>query len=255
MARVVRAEAPTVAAVAAATGYSVQQVRDLERLGVIPAAVRTRNGYRRFSPVHIRDLRAYRDLAYAVGPVEARRAMRALRTLPRDRATALACSLHTRLNRERDEVLAARTALRAIREEAATDAAPAESDSMTITELSRALGVRASTLRFWEQAGMVTPERITTRAGSARRYPVAAIREARITTALRAAGHRIPEVRQAMTALRDLQDVSSSLETLDARLEGITERTLALLRASATLSEIIQAASGAPASPGLVSRD
>ena len=29
-----------------ASGYSVQQVRDLERLGVIPPAAREQNGYR-----------------------------------------------------------------------------------------------------------------------------------------------------------------------------------------------------------------
>lgn len=238
------AEALTVTAVATATGYSAQQVRDLEALGVIPPAARARNGYRRFSADHVRDLHAYRDLAHAVGPVPARRAMREIRTLPTAEAAALVCSFHTRLNQERDQAVAARTALRSIRAEAATDADPVDADSMTITELSRALGVRASTLRFWEQAGLVAPERITTRAGSARRYPVAAIREARITTALRAAGYRVPEVRQAMTAIRDLQDVGRSLEALDARLDDIAERALALLRASATLSEIIQAASG-----------
>ena len=32
--------------VARATGYSLQQVRDLERLGVIPPAERAGNGYR-----------------------------------------------------------------------------------------------------------------------------------------------------------------------------------------------------------------
>lgn len=233
----------TVADVAAATGYSVQQVRDLEALGVIPAAARARNGYRRFAPEHVRDLRAYRDLAYAVGPVEARRTMREIRTLPPGQAVALVCGLHVRLNSERDQALAARAALLSIRDEATTDAAPVRADYMTITELSQALGVRASTLRFWEQAGLVSPDRITTRTGSARRYPPAAIREARITTALRAAGYRVPEVQAAMTAIRDLHGVGASLEALDTRLNGITERALALLRASATLSEIIRLAS------------
>jgi DNA-binding transcriptional MerR regulator len=230
----------TVAAVATATGYSVQQIRDLETLGVIPAAIRARNGYRQFSADHIRDLRAYRDLAHAVGPVGARRAMRAIRSLPPDHAAALVCSFHARLNQEREQALAAREALEAIRAEAGTDADPVEADAMTITELSRALGLRASTLRFWEQAGLVTPERIATRAGTARRYHLAAIRDARITTALRAAGYRIPEVQKAIAAIRDLHDVSHSLEALDARLNTIAQRALALLRAAATLSEIIQ---------------
>ncbi|MFC4056367.1 MerR family transcriptional regulator [Actinomadura syzygii] len=232
------------AAVAAATGYSVQQIRDLEARGVIPAASRAPNGYRSFSATHVRDLRAYRDLAHAVGPVEARRAMRDIRSLPLDQAAALLCSFHARLNHEREQALAAREALRAIRAEATTDAVPVEADSMTITELSRALGLRASTLRFWEQMGLVTPERMPTRAGTARRYHLTAIREARITAALRAAGYRIPDVRQAITAIRDLHDVSHSLEALDTRLNTIAQRALALLRAGTTLAEIVQPTPG-----------
>jgi DNA-binding transcriptional MerR regulator len=239
------AETLNTAAISAATGYSAQQIRDLEALGVIPATLRAGNGYRQFSAVHIRDLRAYRDLAHAMGPVQARRAMREIRSLPPDQAAALVCSFHSRLNHEREQALAARDALQVIRAEATTDAEPVEADAMTITELSGALGVRASTLRFWEKAGLVAPERIITPAGSARRYHLAAIREARITTALRAAGYRIPDVQRAITAIRDLHDVSHSLGALDIRVATIAQRSLALLRAGTTLSEIIQSAPGA----------
>ncbi|GAB2664777.1 MerR family transcriptional regulator [Nocardia goodfellowii] len=103
-----------------------------------------------------------------------------------------------------------------------------------------ALGLRASTLRFWEQAGLITPDRVRTRSGSARRYHLAAIRDARITTALRAAGYGIPDVYRALTAIRDLHDVSHSLAALDDRLHAIAQRELALLRAAATLGEIIR---------------
>ncbi|MGW4096530.1 MerR family transcriptional regulator [Mycobacterium sp. NPDC004974] len=232
----------TVSAVAAATGYSVQQIRDLERLGVISSAVRADNGYRQFSTTEIRDLRAYRDLANAVGPAEARRSMRAIRTVSPGEAVNLVCSLHIGLNREHEQALVARQALEAIQGEAETEAAPVEADAMTITELSRALGVRASTLRFWEKEGLVKPERITNRSGSTRRYQLEAIREARITAALRAAGYRIPDVQRAVAAIRDLDDVNRSLEALDKRLKSITERTLSLFRAASTLAEIIQSA-------------
>ncbi|WP_369201940.1 MerR family transcriptional regulator [Streptomyces sp. PU-14G] len=238
------------AAVAAASGYSAQQVRDLEALGVLPAAKRARNGYRRFSAAHLRALRAYRDLAHAVGPVDARHAMREIRLRPPRQGTALICGFHARLNDEREQALAARLALESIRAEAATDAAPGEADSMTITELSQALGVKASTLRFWEKSGLVAPDRVTTRAGTARRYPLTAIREARITAALRASGYRIPDVQKAVTAIRDLHDVSHSLAALDTRLEAISQRALALLRAGTQLAEII---TSAPA-PGLSRR-
>jgi DNA-binding transcriptional MerR regulator len=170
--------------------------------------------------------------------------MREIRSLPPGQAAALVCSFHARLNLEREQALAARDALQAIRAEAATDAEPVAADAMTITELSGALGVRPSALRFWEKAGLVAPERITTPAGPARRYHLAAVREARITTALRAAGYRIPDAREAITAIRDLHDVSQSLGALDARLAAIAQRSLALLRAGTTLSEMIQPALG-----------
>jgi DNA-binding transcriptional MerR regulator len=235
-----QASAPmSTAAVAAASGYSVQQVRDLEALGVIPAATRSGNGYRRFSSAHVRALHAYRDLAHAVGPVEARRAMRAIRRQPPDEAVALISGLHVRLDDERERVLAARLALDSIHAEAATEAEPVDTDAMTITELSQALGVRASTLRFWEQAGLVAPDRVATRAGTARRYSLTAIRDARVTAALRAGGYRIPEVLAAITAVRDLGDVSRSRAALHARLADIAQRTLSLLRAGALLAEII----------------
>ena len=228
------------AAVAAASGYSVQQVRDLEAQGVIPAATRSANGYRRFSAAHVRALRAYRGLAEAIGPVDAREAMRDLRTLPPGQGAALICGFHARLNDEREQALAARHALETIRSEATTEAEPVESDSMTITELSQALGVRASTLRFWETAGLVAPERVATRAGTARRYPLTAIREARITAALRAGGYRIPDVRTAITAVRELNEVSQTMTALEARLADIARRTLALLRAGTLLAGIIE---------------
>lgn len=95
-------------------------------------------------------------------------------------------------------------------------------------------------LRFWEKVGLVAPERIAARAGAARRYHLTAIREARITTALRAGGYRIPDVQAAITAVRDLHDVSHSLNALDERLQAIAKRSMALLRAGAGLSELIE---------------
>jgi DNA-binding transcriptional MerR regulator len=227
--------------VSQACGYSVQQVRDLEAFGVIAPARRAGNGYRRFSQVHVRDLGAYRDLACAVGPVAARAAMRDIRALPPDQAAALVSSFHVGLNRQRDDALAARRALLAIRVEATTDAAPAAADTMTITELAEALGVRASTLRFWEKVGLVTPQRVTLAAGSARRYPVQAVREARITAALRAAGYGIPDVQRALAAVRQWRGIGESLAALDARVDAIGHQMLAMLRAGSVLCDIIAA--------------
>jgi DNA-binding transcriptional MerR regulator len=228
----------SVSAVAALTGYSLQQIRNLEGLGAIEPARRAGNGYRQFTACHVRDLRAYRDLAHAVGPVEARRAMTQIRSLQADQALALVSSFHERILQQRAQALAALEALEVIRAEPVTDEDPA--DTMTISQLAEALGVRTSTLRFWEQVGLVTPERVNLRSASARRYPPPAIREARITAALRAAGYRIPDVHIAITALRNLRHIDRPIDVLQVRVQQIANRAHALLRAGTTLAEIIQ---------------
>lgn len=228
----------TIAAVAAASGYSRQQIRDLERLGVIPPAERGPNGYRRFSETHIRALRVYRGVATAVGPVEARRVLREAWTFPLPEAAALLGSLHAALSHEREQAKAALRALEAIRGEATGTAAPDDA-TLTIAELAGALGVRPSTLRFWEQEGLVTPDRVTSR--GARSYPPPAVREARIVAALRTAGHRIPDVRATIDALRGSADPDEPEQALGRRVEALAERTLTLLDVGADAAALLRA--------------
>lgn len=228
------------AEVARAAGCSVQQVRDLEHAGVIPPARRAPNGYRAFGDVHVAAVLAYRSLALAVGPVEARGVMGRVWAVPLSEAVAAIGALHVTLAAERSEALRARDALLAIRAErdgAAADAA--DRSGMSIAELASALGVRSSALRFWEAEGLVRPERVTSR--GARHYPARAVREARIVVALRAAGYRIPEVREAIAAVRTMGETARPLAALDARLEGIATRTLALLEAGAELVRLLRA--------------
>ncbi|MFI7005905.1 MerR family transcriptional regulator [Streptomyces sp. NPDC050145] len=227
--------------VARATGYSVQQVRDLERLGVLPPAARAENGYRGYTDAHVRALHVYRGLAVAVGPVEARRLLARLRTVPLEEAAAAVDVLHAGLARERDEVLAAERALELVEAEvhrAGFDGEVGAVDSMTIAELAQALGVRPSALRFWEEQGLVVPERVTSR--RARRYGPAAIGAARVVVALRGAGHGIPAVRDIVAALDGVEGRAEARRALTERLESIAVRSIALLRAGADLAALIE---------------
>ncbi|MEU6118417.1 MerR family transcriptional regulator [Streptomyces sp. NPDC047117] len=228
--------------VARETGYSVQQVRDLERLGVLPPAPRSANGYRTYAPVHVHALRAYRGLAGAVGPVAARQLLSELRTATLAEAASAVSAVHVRLARERDEALRAQQALRAIRAEADTPGDEREADAMTITELAAALGVRPSTLRFWEQEGLISPERVTSL--RARRYGPQVIGAARIVAALRSSGHGIPAVREIMGALHRLDGLEETRRILRQRLDRIAARTVALLRAGADLAAVVTSGEG-----------
>jgi DNA-binding transcriptional MerR regulator len=227
----------TTSRLAADSGYSVQQVRDLEHLGVIPPARRQPSGYRQFTGIHAIALRAYRHLAIAVGPVTARATMREIRQLPSDEAIARIVALHVGLARDRDDTSAALHALNGIVEESAHDAPPASADVMSITELSAALGVRSSTLRFWEQQGLITPDREEPLA--ARRYPPGAVRDARIVATLRAGGYRIPAVQSVMTSLHALGNPEDARAALQDRLQSIAARSGALLRAGTDLANLL----------------
>ncbi|MBZ2194930.1 MerR family transcriptional regulator [Ruania sp. N2-46] len=228
--------------VARRSGYSVQQVRDLERLGVIPTAPRAVNGYRSYAQVHVSALRAYRALAVAAGPVVARRLLRDLRSSTVSDAAATISGLHARLDRERADLLAARAALRAIATEAdgGPDRVPDPADAMSITGLAQALGVRTSTLRHWEHEGLLRPDRVTSL--RVRSYDLQAIRTARIIAALRGAGYGIGAVRDLVAQLG--HDVLVTSDIVDGRLEELGIRTVALLRAGADLADLI----GAPRS-------
>lgn len=211
---------------AARSGYSAQQVRKLEQAGVLPAARRAANGYREYDEVHLACLAGYRLAAQAVGPVEARNIVVDLHTdtaafLERiDRASAA-------LHQERMELDVARRAVREIAEEPLLDARP--QDAMTIGELAGALGLRTSTLRHWEAERLLAPTRD---AHGARTYRPSDVRDARFIHQLRRAGHRIAPLRALLPILRDTVGWTS---VLDERQRDIEARSLALLRAGATL--------------------
>lgn len=115
-------------------GYSTQQVRDLERLGVIPAAERGVNGYRRYRMQHATALHAYRAMAAALGPVPARRLMPVLIGGSIEDAADRIDDLHADLAHERSRV---REALRALDIAVAeADDVFAADDAMTVGELA-----------------------------------------------------------------------------------------------------------------------
>lgn len=216
------------AEVARRSGYSVQQVRNLERDGVLPPATRTATGYRLYSAVHVQSALAYRALAAGAGPAAAKEIARAVHRSP-PLALALLDAAHARLDAERNDLRQARAAAAAISREPIDDVRP--SDAMSVSELAAALGVRPSTLRHWEAEGLLIPERLN----GVRHYTPVHVRDARIVHQLRMAGYRIAPLRDLMPRLRD-DDLAAALAARDA---SITARSRALLDAAAFVSGLL----------------
>lgn len=155
-------------------------------------------------------------------------------------AAALITGLHGRLAAERERLVRAQDALHAIQADAVSPApapAPERDGAMTITELASALGVRTSTLRFWEKEGLVTPQRLTSL--QVRLYDQGSIRALRIVAALRGAGYRIPAIREILASLDDVDERDTTGRIVEQRIDDLARRTVALLEAGADIAHII----------------
>jgi len=227
-------------------GYSTQQVRDLERLGVIPPADREPNGYRRYTQAHVVALRAYRALAAAIGPVPARQIMPALIQDPLDVAAEKVDELHATIARARRLVREALLGLDAVLADGT--GAFDESDTMTIGELAGALGVRVSALRHWEHEGLVHPSRID--GSRTRRYDARAITEARIVSALRGGGYPLPPIARVLDQLREEGLTAEARRLLNTRLTDLSRRSVALLEASGHLHRLLETKSAGAGARG-----
>ncbi|GAA2828849.1 MerR family transcriptional regulator [Kitasatospora paracochleata] len=224
------------AEIARRTGYSAQQIRNLERDGVLPPAGRTGTGYRTYTELHLRSALAYRALAAGVGPVEAKRIVRAAHHYPAsDEVLHLLDAAHARLHTERTDLRHAQDAAAAISAEPITDVRAA--DAMTVTELATALGVRPSTLRHWDTEGLAVPDRDPDR--GARRYTPAQVRDARIVHQLRQAGYRIAPLRALMPELRRARRTDQLATALAARDAAATARSKALLDGTVALGAVL----------------
>lgn len=229
--------------VARRAGYSVQQIRNLERDGVLPEAARTGSGYRRYGDRHVRAALTYRALTAAVGPVEAKRIIRTLHERPLSEVLAHLDRVHAQLDRERSDLRLALEAVAWISGEQIADATPA--DAMSVSELADALGVKASTLRHWDAEGLVVPTRLSVRgtglARGARHYSPDDVRDARIVHQLRSAGYRVATVRGLMPELRAGQREDDLAGALAGREIAITARSRALLEAMVEFGDLLRA--------------
>ncbi|BAH48596.1 MerR family transcriptional regulator [Rhodococcus opacus] len=221
--------------VARRAGYSVQQIRNLERAGVLPPATRTATGFRVYTEVQLQSALAYRELAVAVGPVEAKRIVRSVHTCPAAATVALLDAAHARLHTERAELALAKDAAAVISAEQIEDVRA--SDWMSVAELAAALGVRTSTLRHWDTEELVIPDRkAPTRE---RRYSPSQVRDARIVHQLRKAGYRIAPLRAVMAQLRRPAGSGDIGVALAVRDETLTGRSRALVDATAALAGLL----------------
>lgn len=231
---------------ARAVGVSTQQVRNLEAVGALPEAERTASGYRRYTERHLSALLAYTALVPGLGASAARAIVAAAGEGRTSEALELLDAAHAALHQGRVSLVEIeRTLSAAVEQEPATDTP----DGLRVGELARLLGVRTSTLRVWEAAGLLAPAR---ESGTGYRiYNGQDVRDARIIQTLREGYYLFDRIRPIIEGLRRTGGSEALLEALADRRLSLDARSAALLEGAARLwsyVEMVRMARAAPAS-------
>lgn len=224
---------------ARAAGISTQQVRNYEDAGILPPAPRTASGYRRYDDRHLRFLLAYRALLPGCGPVAAREIMQAVHAGDVAAALAAVDACHAELHAQRRSLEATAEALELIARRA-PDPPDVPRSGMRIGEAAALLGVRASALRVWEAAGLLTPER---EPGTGYRlFGPTEIGHAQMVKMLRDNRYPLDQIRPIMDRLRRTGGTEELHAAIARRRKELTRRSAALLTGSARLHELLSAA-------------
>ncbi|WP_047871655.1 TioE family transcriptional regulator [Nocardiopsis sp. RV163] len=247
-------------------GLSTQAVRNYEEDGILPAADRTRHGYRTYTPLHARGLSAFVSLVSGHGHQGAASIMRAVNGGRTEEALRLIDEGHAQLLEDRRTLRAVEEALRGLEGGArcqsadpgasggrtgsggrAGAAAPprpeeepgsAEPGTTFIGPLAGRLGVRPATLRAWERAGLVRPRR-DPRTGY-RVYGGADVRDALLVHQLRRGGYPLERIAPLIAQVRSaggLEPLEGALRDWRARLSA---RGRAMLAGAAELEAYLR---------------
>ncbi|MGW8761459.1 TioE family transcriptional regulator [Streptomyces sp. NPDC055815] len=216
-------------------GLSTQAVRNYEEAGILPAAARTRSGYRTYTPLHAGALRAFLALLPGHGHPTATSIMRAVNEGAADEAFRLIDESHAQLLDDRRTLRAVENALRDLDRGTPTPPAPG---GTFVGPLARKLGIRPATLRTWERAGLVHPHRDPMT--GYRVYDEAAVRDAELTHQLRRGGYPLERIAPLIAHVR----TAGGLEPLEATLTDwhgrLSARGRAMLSGAAELETYLR---------------
>jgi DNA-binding transcriptional MerR regulator len=219
-------------------GLSTQAVRNYEDAGIIPPAHRSRTGYRDYTATHAAGLAAYLALVPAVGYSTSRRIMHAVTGGQLDEALEHVDDGHALLTRDRNTLRTVEAAL-SHRGAATPDAAASTRAPYSIGELARHLGLNPATLRTWERAGVLTPQR-DQRTGH-RQYLALDVRDAELAHLLRRGGQTLGTIATVLGELRDAGSLEALARTLEGWRRDLTSRGMAQLYAASQLSTYLDA--------------
>lgn len=221
---------------ARAAGLSPQTVRKYEEWGFLPPAERSPSGYRRYTERHMHAIRTARVLAAGYGWEPSLQVMQRVHRGELDAALALVDGRHAQLDYSRREVEVARDALRALAEHGVDLRIPrtraGEPRKLQVGEAAAQVGVRVSALRFWEEQGLLQPERDP--ANGYRLYNPDEVCKLQVVALLRKAGYGFAAIETVLAELAAGR-LDQALHAVERRLQEIAEASRRCWHATAAL--------------------
>jgi DNA-binding transcriptional MerR regulator len=226
---------------ARAAGISAQSVRQYEALGFLPAAKRSATGYRRYGPRHLRAMKTARLLVAGYGWGRARAIMHLMHEGNVDAALVAVDASHADLHRQRSELEATLQALRnaAVLPSLQRVAArrPRWRHDLQVGEVARHVGVRVSTVRFWEAQGLLSPRRDPE--SGYRLYDAEQLRRSQIVALLRKGGYGLPAIQTVLAELAS-GNLDMAVAAAEKRLTELIEASRRACAATAALWAYLQ---------------
>lgn len=211
-------------------GLSTQAVRNYEHAGFLPPAARTEFGYRVYTEVHAAALRTFIALIPAFGHATAGQIMNAIHADALDDVLLTIDRGHEQLLRDRETLDSVSRAVHDL-----TDFEPVLKPR-TISELARRLGVTPATLRAWEEAGILTPDREPT---GYRVFRAEDVRDAELAHLLRRGGYPLARIALVVAQIRTAGGTDTLTSALADWRHRLTAQGLAMLAASARLNDYL----------------
>ncbi|WP_433205900.1 MerR family transcriptional regulator [Dactylosporangium sp. CS-047395] len=212
-------------------GISPQSVRNYEADGILPPAVRSESGYRRYTEVHAAALRAFLALVPGHGHAVAGDVLRLVAAGETDAALRVLDASHAQLLRDRETLDGVASAASILAGPLPTPTAR----PLPIGALAHHLGVKPATLRKWERAGILTPARVT----GQRVYGPSDVRDAELAHLLRRGGYLLAHIATVVSQVRAAGGPAALADTLQTWQSRQASRARSMLTGAARLDEYL----------------
>ncbi|GAB3424205.1 TioE family transcriptional regulator [Flindersiella endophytica] len=213
---------------------STQAIRNYEEAGILPPSERTESGYRVYTEVHASALRAFLALVPAHGHPTAMAIMQAVNRGATGDAYGLIDDSHLQLMEDRQTLAAVELALRDL-----TPVGAVGSEPMFVGPLAHQLRIRPATLRKWENAGLIQPDR-DPKTGY-RVYSPSDVRDARLVRQLRRGGYLLEQIGVVVSRVREAGGVEPLEGMLAEWRQRLDDRSRAMLYAAGRLDAYLTA--------------